>query len=616
MKKYDKKFTSWLRDKNYTFKLEDWCKHCKNLKKKFTNSKNIPLHTKRTRKNLPIPAIFKNNKHLPNMYIEDLYEKYKAKPSATKRKNSFGRGINTKPSGTRRPKGDMDYIPQPGTWGAFSSTAGNNRGGNAIGCKESARWLFEDRSAPPFPIRTPPLRGYTPPRRGGGHRKSADPFGGTPLRGYTAFGRRRRPSQGDLVKTSRDSYYNARGRNGFQNVPRSIYDFDGGNVFTKSYSPYTGARISGILPRPYGNRDNASLKGYSNGRRMKTPRLSSSFGRYGPFVNQAYEPYGTPSAPRENFEDFGPFVNQAYNSSYGQRNPLYEFRPHHLRNWKPSYNSYANKDLYVNKWNPYQTYPSAKDVKKARTYRSKSKAISRASHLNFQSSGSSFGPLHSGPNRVAYEDPYLMYKNPGANTLNYLTGKQYLPPCTPLQGSGGPLRGYRVSPNKQLKVRKNNNPTGFLSNKNVVPVSGTRPPLLRSRFGASAPHNPWVAKGKQMQRPYNTQFVSGGDETASSGYTRIGQPLELYAYQNTDYGSYKYPEFLGQRAWMGGYGQSKKKSMTKTKTKRRKKTKTKTPRRVLPRSVKRTRRKAGPGDTLVVKNGKIKIKGNKKKGSK
>ncbi len=582
MKKYDKKFTSWLRDKNYTFKLEDWCKHCKNLKKKFTNSKNIPLHTKRTRKNLPIPAIFKNNKHLPNMYIEDLYEKYKAKPSATKRKSSFGRGINTKPSGTRRPKGDMDYIPQPGTWGAFSSTAGNNRGGNAIGCKESARWLFEDRSAPPFPIRTPPLRGA----------RSA------------SFGR------GDIVDTSRDSYYNTRGRNGFQNVPRSIYDFDGGNVFTKSYSPYTGARISGILPRPYGNRDNASLKGYSNGRRMKTPRLSSSFGRYGPFVNQAYAGYGS----RENFEDFGPFVNQAYNSSYGQRNPLYEFRPHHLRNWKPSYNSYANKDLYVNKWNPYQTYPSAKDVKKARTYRSKSKAISRASHLNFQSSGSSFGPLHSGPNRVAYEDPYLMYKNPGANTLNYLTGKQYLPPC-------------RVSPNKQLKVRKNNNPTGFLSNKNVVPVSGTRPPLLRpggarSRFGASAPHNPWVAKGKQMQRPYNTQFVSGGDETASSGYTRIGQPLELYAYQNTDYGSYKYPEFLGQRAWMGGYGhrsaagsQSKKKSKTKTKIKQRTKTKTKT-KTVKTKSVKRTRRKAGPGDTLVVKNGKIKIKGNKKKSSK
>ena len=412
-------------------------------------------------------------------------------PPRQKEKVPFGRGINTKPSGTRRPKGDMDYIPQPGTWGAFSSTAGNNRGGNAIGCKESARWLFEDRSAPPFPIRA------------------------------AAFGRRRRPSQGDVVNTSRGSYYNARGRNGFQNVPRSIYDFDGGNVFTKSYSPYTGARISGILPRPYGNRDNASLKGYSNGRRMKTPRLSSSFGRYGPFVNQAYEPYGAPSAPRENFEDFGPFVNQAYNSSYGQGNPRYEFRPHHLRNWKPSYNSYANKDLYVNKWNPYQTYPSVKDVKKARTYRSKSKAISRASHLNFQSSGSSFGPLHSGPNRVAYEDPYLMYKNPGANTLNYLTGKQYLPPC-------------RVSPNKQLKVRKNNNPTGFLSNKNVVPVSGTRPPLLRSRFGASAPHNPWVAKGKQLQRPYNTQFVSGGDETASSGYTRIGQPLELYAYQNTE----------------------------------------------------------------------------------
>ena len=153
---------------------------------------------------------------------------------------------------------DLVHLVQP---------AGNNRGGNAIGCKESARWLFEDRSAPPFPIRTTSRSA-----------RSAS-FG---LRSQRR--RTRGTSQGDIVNTSRDSYYNARGRNGFQNVPRSIYDFDGGNVFTKSYSPYTGARISGILPRPYGNRDNASLKGYSNGRRLRTPRLAnSSFGRYGTF---------------------------------------------------------------------------------------------------------------------------------------------------------------------------------------------------------------------------------------------------------------------------------------------------------------------------------------------
>jgi len=591
MKKYDKKFTNWLRDKKYTFKLESWCKHCKNLKKKFTNSKNIPIHTKKT-KHVPVPAIFKNNKHLPNESVEDLYNKYIST-------NGFGsrRGINTKPSGTRRPRNSKDYIPQPGKWGAFSSTAGNNRGGNAIPCTESSKWLFEDHSAPPFPIKN-------------------------------SFGQR----EGPIVYTSRDKYYNARGRNGFQNVARSIYDVDGGNVFTKSYSPYTGAPIGGILPRPYGNRDNASLKGYSNGSRMKTPRLSTrsrsktttQYGRrrlqrsrllpkgqrreefqdFGPFVNQAYDAssYGRRRGRRrsrllprgqrkEEFQDFGPFVNQAYDaSSYGQRRrqrPLYEFRPHRLRNWKPSYNSYANEDLYLNEWNPYRVYKSPKGVEKARTYNSKTNEISKASHLNFQPwspQGSSFGPLKYGPNRVAYEDPYLMYKNPGSNTLNYLTGKQYLPPCRDVYAN-------------KLKVSPNNNPTGFLSNKRVVPISGTR-----NSFGSGVNHNPWVAKGKQLQRPFTTQLISTND-SATSGYTRIGQPLELYAYQNTDYGSYKYPEFLGQRAWMGGYGRKQQKQR-KQRTIQKKKAPKKT--------AARTRRKAGPGDTLVVKNGKIKIKGQSK----
>ena len=335
--------------------------------------------------------------------------------------------------------------------------------------------------------------------------------------------------------------------------------------------------------------------------RQRRRRHKEEFQDFGPFVNQAYDAsYGRQRRRRhkEEFQDFGPFVNQAYDASYGRqrRRRQYEFRPHRLRNWKPSYNSYANKDLYLNEWNPYRVYSSPDGIQKARTYNSKTNAISKASQLNFQSS---FGPLKYGPNRVAYEDPYLMYKNPGSNTLNYLTGKQYLPPC-------------RDTYANKLKVSENNNPTGFLSNKRVVPVSGTR-----NSFGST--HNPWVAKGEQLQRPFTTQLI-GTNDSATSGYTRIGQPLDLYAYQNTDYGSYKYPEFLGQRAWMGGYGRSmkpvKRKVMkqkpVKRKVMKQKPVKRKVVKRKPVKPKRRVSRKAGPGDTLVVINGKIKIKGKEK----
>ena len=58
MKKYDKKFTSWLRDKKYTFKLEDWCIHCKNLKKKFTKFQEYPIAHKENKKEFTCTCYF------------------------------------------------------------------------------------------------------------------------------------------------------------------------------------------------------------------------------------------------------------------------------------------------------------------------------------------------------------------------------------------------------------------------------------------------------------------------------------------------------------------------------------------------------------------------------
>lgn len=336
---------------------------------------------------------------------------------------------------------------------------------------------------------------------------------------------------------------------------------------------------------------------------------ASSFGYYepldfGPFMNQGYAfgadakryNFGEIAANRSNFGyyeplDYGPFMNQGYSKFgryFGTENDRAQFRPHAIRSWKPNYNSYANKDLYLKSWNPYQnnTMRSSRQQKVARGARDVSKA--------WAMNGSRFGSPNlyqmEGPNNASYRPPFHMYTEGqiGGNTVNYLTKRNYLPPC--------------YNPKVQrLKVAANNNPTGYLANKNVTPVSGLRGNRRnhRSRFGmkpwteSSKKIPPWVARGSTAQRPYTTQLFSSND-AASSGYTRVGQPLSLYAYQNNpNVGSYNYPEFSGPRNIYGGFGRSRKQRKTRTK--------------------KNSQSKVQAGDTLVVKNGKIKVVKKKRK---
>lgn len=566
----------------------------------------------------------------------------------TRKRNSFGKPFG-KPFGQRRyattwPAGTSRHnsrIPLPG-WGAFSASPGLNRAGNAIPCHESADWLFTDRTPPNFP-----LRFGRRPRKGArkGARKGVrkgQPRKGQPERmrrsskGTRKGGRRKRQNFGKLPRSVSLGQYTRRGETGFDQVPRSIYRPDGGTVFTRSRSPYTGARVSGLLPRPYGPRDTAALKGYANAkpnvvdnygtyakrafpnrygrpkrkrrttkrpkrRRRKKRSEFGDHGSYGPFVNQAY--FGQSDFGDHDFGDleYGPFINQAYfgnaplAKSIGYRNAKPLFRPHYLKNWNPGYNSYANEVLYLKGWNPYQNRTARTGTQK-RTARG-ARRVSRATALNgaFGLSTNAYAP-----NNVAYENPFLMYRGAGGNTLNFLTGRNYLKPCNTSMG--------RLPGGSYLKVKKNNNPTGFLSSNEVVPVSGTR---FGTRTGKwSNPDKPWVSNVDEVGRPYPTGGQNAYD--SRTGYTRIGQPLELYTYQNTPYGGDKYPEFLGPRSWMGGYGRRRRRRNSRKKPTRSKaKTQPRTTRakaRARPRAQRRKPKvNVKPGDVIRVKSGKLKL---------
>jgi len=356
------------------------------------------------------------------------------------------------------------YIPYP-NYGKYSASAGNNRAGNAIPCKESSDWLYNRRMSPNFPIRRPSQNRY-------GQRVPQRPI--------------------RLLNGISQDYYDHRGRTGFANLPSSIYKPDGGNVFYYNYSPYDARTPdlgrSGILPRPFGPRDTAMIKGYPSSPRSPPRGGGNRYGKAG-------------CTPRPGV--ILPCI-EAFRNEYGYRN-------------------FSVDDL-------------------------------QDSEEDFQHDfGYETSPSMMGPNLVGYENPYLMYPGAGANTVNFLTGSNYYSPCH--------------STPHPLKVRPNNNPTGFLSGSDVVPVSGL--PGYRSRYGSarssskssgsnkanfSAPNKPWVARGTELGRPYTTQLMGVGDNSPGTGYSRIGQPLDLYTYQNTDYGNKKYPQFLGPRAWYGGFG--------------------------------------------------------------
>ena len=585
--KFEKGFNQWLKDNKYSFILQDWCPHCVKFKEKFKYPNSIPIN-KTHKGSIGIPATFHKNKHRKvdsnKEIIIDLYKKYQK----TQKKSGFGynylqpknwKTSLTKTSGTYRPKGSRDYIPQPGKWGSFSATAGLNRAGNAIPCQDSANWIYKNRAPPRFPLEK--MSSTSPSQRS--MKRSSASSSSIPLLMYGKSKRKssrkskrkssRKSKYGELLSTVAERKYNKRGINGFDQVPKSIYMYEGGPVANYSYSPYTGARMSGILPRPYGNRDNAAIKGYSNSPYLKGnvnvdkyynkyPNHFGSSPSFGPFMNQAYttestaasnelypsefgssfgpfmnQAYTTEStaAANEPFDDlnYGPFINQAYNfgrnkkkktkkkkdgrkmkkckkcgcsvnckckncnfgyspnltKMQGYRNAKPLFRPHYLRNWNPGYNSYANQGLYEPTWNPYQgrigrtaeqkeiargsRLARAQDALQANTMglakasygRSKRKrGRPRKTKQKFGGQLDTYGMM--GPNSVAYENPMLMYSGPGANTVNYLTGRNYLASC-----DSNDQYPY-------LKVQRNNNPTGFLSGSNVVPLSG-----VRSHFG-------------------------------------------------------------------------------------------------------------------------------------
>lgn len=161
----------------------------------------------------------------------------------------------------------------------------------------------------------------------------------------------------------------------------------------------------------------------------------------------------------------------------------------------------------------------------------------------------------------SFQPPMDMYGDPGGNTYDRLSKKRYLPPYAP--GVSPVSRGYSTPQHNELKVRPNNNPTGWLTK--AVPVSGTR-------YGMD-------------KRPFNVQPMVVANQEAA-GNVMAGQPLDLWRYQNTDYGSYNYPSFLGPRYWMGGYGRDRSPS-------------------------RRRKRSIGEGDVIEVYNGKINVRNGK-----
>jgi hypothetical protein len=444
----------------------------------------------------------------------------------------------------------LEYAPMPG-WGKFSASPGNDRAGNAISCKESGQNMCSSNNSEKFPKKK------------------------------VSFGK-------ELLESGSEKYYTKRGATGFDNLPKSIYSNDGNQVFSKNFSPYGGYPMSGILPRPYGPRDNAVLRNLAFGKA----------GDFGPFINQAYNSNIAymPVAASNAFGkagDFGPFINQAYNSNiaympvaasnaYGTKKktkfgqalekqigfvkakPL--FRPHSKRNDNKVYQSIGNSGMYLPGYNPFQ--------------------VSAFGNAGLYQS--------MGPN--INEIPMLVYPvGLGGNTVNYFNNKDYY-----------------AEGKKTLKVQRHNNPTGFLSSVKVKPVSGlnlkTHNNLMSAGFGNPDKQKPWVMDKKQVSRPMTTNLF----QTESAGFQRIAQPLELYTYQNTNASGYDYPSFMGPRMWMGGYGNSNKKSSNKPQ-----KTTKKTNSKVLiskptktvkvENKIKTKKLKIKPGDTLVIKNGKVKV---------
>ena len=259
-----------------------------------------------------------------------------------------------------------------------------------------------------------------------------------------------------------------------------------------------------------------------------------------------------------------------------------------------SYNSVA--DMPVQYRTPYGTTPVQREIMKG------TKCVFNG---KFPSGTSCFGKYPSlyqsmGANNVAYNDPFLTYPGAGANTYDWLTRTNYLPSCN-------------QNPN-YLRVQRNNNPRGFLANKNTRTVRGLNFGKNDQSVWSPSKKTPWSPAG---DAPYTTGFAG----TNGTGPGLMGQPLKLQLYQGTYGDSIPIEKLDLPRAMKGGYGlkrktvKRRKKGKQKKATKKTKKTKMgrrvtrkQAPARVRSSAKKRGRKMVKPGDIIKLnKKGKIQI---------
>jgi len=512
----DTSFAKWLTRNGYEFILLEGCPYCNQLLNSFSHDAIEHLPTRRIKRlqdrpkqfedySLPIilqyqnPLIFENSKH----ELRKIFEKYKKEKG-----NSFG---NKSLPASQKLSPNPKRAPIKG-WGSFS---------------------YDPRCSYP---------------QSEYYARQGRPKDGKPSQ---SFGRKRRVSfgqglfakQATLPKELTNEWYDKRGNNGFQDRPKTIYKKDGGSV--PRGDPYKEVH-TGILPRPYGPRDNAAIK-YAGQKFGQAPLDEPD--QWFPHPIRSWK-----SGPKTTFANRGLYLAEGPKvNSFGQGREGYMDKKRsaviYLRNC-----GLINDEIKRFKLDTWidQEPTSKRVIEKIKGMMKKN----------------SFGNFPDYQVNRSFQPPMVMYGDPGANTYDRLAEKRYLPPYAPDQP---PVqRGYST-PDKKLKVRPNNNPTGWLSNSSVVPVSGTK-------FG-------------NIELPYHVQPMVVANQEAA-GQVGAAQPLDLYKYQNTDYGSYNYPEFLAPRYWNGGFGRKKKKKGNSAKGRQRSSS-------------------IGPGDIIEVSRGKINIKKGK-----
>lgn len=238
----DTNFGQWLKKNKYIIVVDETSKESKKMMNRFGDNAtliSLPIVSKNKLKNV-------KNIKTPNVFKlnnKGRYEMVNGHLSTPNRRlNKLYKEYTSMAS-------FFGNIKMPlKNWNDFSKTLGNNRAGNAIPCKDND-WLFVN------------------------------------------FG-----------SATDASFYTKRGKNGFDQLPKSIYTKKGNN-------PYGGKKAGWRPPRPNGPRDQELMKGLNFGMMLNHPPL---------------------------------------------------FRPHQVKNWNPGKTTYANKSLYLPGCGPYQKKRNSK----------------------------------------------------------------------------------------------------------------------------------------------------------------------------------------------------------------------------------------------------------------